>query len=275
MRVVAFIGESGSGKSYLSQRIAAKNGLDCIIDDGLFIRGMTVLAGTSAKKEPTKLASVRHALFQNPAYQEEVRAAIREANPVGILVLATSSGMANSIRKALCLPEYEKIITIEEVATPEQIATARHFRDDEGCHVVPVPTFELRKSFSGTILDSMREWISDFGGKKQPTEKTVVRPAFSYMGDFTISDAVLCALCRRAAEKTPGVLSVLHCAVPQSGALYVELMVDIETAVKAVASQAAKNVLQSVEEHTGMGISEITCVVRNVAGQTDFHKNEK
>ena len=63
MRVYAFVGPSGTGKSYRAQLVANENNIHYIIDDGLLIDENEVLAGTSAKKAPTKIETVRHALF--------------------------------------------------------------------------------------------------------------------------------------------------------------------------------------------------------------------
>ena len=63
MRVLAFVGPSGTGKSYRAQLVARENNIHYIIDDGLLINENEVLAGTSAKKAPTKIETVKHALF--------------------------------------------------------------------------------------------------------------------------------------------------------------------------------------------------------------------
>ncbi len=39
MKVYALVGESGSGKSYRAMWVAKENDIECIIDDGLLIRG--------------------------------------------------------------------------------------------------------------------------------------------------------------------------------------------------------------------------------------------
>ena len=43
--------------------VAAENGIEYIIDDGLFIKDNEIIAGNSAKKAPTKIETVKHALF--------------------------------------------------------------------------------------------------------------------------------------------------------------------------------------------------------------------
>ena len=63
MRVYAFVGPSGTGKSYRAQMVAGENNIEYIIDDGLLVNENEVVAGTSAKKAPTKIETVRHAIF--------------------------------------------------------------------------------------------------------------------------------------------------------------------------------------------------------------------
>ena len=77
MRVIAFVGPSGKGKSYRSVMVSQQYGADAIIDDGLLISHGKVIAGTSAKKEPTKIASVKHALFMNPSQVNEIKKVLK------------------------------------------------------------------------------------------------------------------------------------------------------------------------------------------------------
>ena len=58
LRVLAFVGPSGTGKSYRAHIVARENNIHYIIDDGLLINENEVLAGTSAKKAPTKIETV-------------------------------------------------------------------------------------------------------------------------------------------------------------------------------------------------------------------------
>lgn len=66
MKVFAFVGPSGSGKSYRATWVANEAGMECIIDDGLLIRGNELLSGYSAKKEPTKIGSIRACAVPRP-----------------------------------------------------------------------------------------------------------------------------------------------------------------------------------------------------------------
>ena len=93
MKTYALVGESGTGKSYNSIALAQKYGLDYIIDDGLLISGNKIVAGTSAKKEPSIVAAVKRAIFYDEYGREQVRHAIEVHKPQGILVLGTSIKM--------------------------------------------------------------------------------------------------------------------------------------------------------------------------------------
>ena len=79
MRVIAFVGPSGTGKSYRSVMVSQQYGADAIIDDGLLISHGKVIAGTSAKQEPTKIASVKHALFMNPSQVNEIKKVLKRS----------------------------------------------------------------------------------------------------------------------------------------------------------------------------------------------------
>ena len=191
IRVFAFVGPSGTGKSYRAQYVASENNISYIIDDGLFIKDNEVIAGSSAKKAPTKIETVKHALFQTEAEKKEIQTAIKKYKPESIMILGTSDNMVHKIAENLGLPKIERIIRIEEIATEEEIQAARRMRVTEGKHVIPVPTFEIKKDFSGYILDPLQIFKSKGQGKAPyVSEKSIIRPTFSYMGNFTISDSV-------------------------------------------------------------------------------------
>ena len=65
IKVYAFVGPSGTGKSYRAQMVAGEYDIKYIIDDGILVRNNDIVAGTSAKKAPTKIETIKRALFQN------------------------------------------------------------------------------------------------------------------------------------------------------------------------------------------------------------------
>ena len=131
IEVYAFVGPSGTGKSYRAQMVAGEYNINYIIDDGLFIKDNEVIAGDSAKKAPTKIETVKHALFLTPEEQSDIRKAIKKYKPESILILGTSDNMVKKIAENLGLPEIKKIIYIDEIATKEEMETARRIRTTE------------------------------------------------------------------------------------------------------------------------------------------------
>lgn len=214
MRVFAFVGPSGTGKSYRAQMVAGENNISYIIDDGLLINENEVVAGESAKKAPTKIETVKHAIFIDEKERKEMVKAIKKYKPESILILGTSDGMVEKIAKNLELPEIQKTIYIEEVATKDEMETARNIRITQGKHVIPVPTFEIKKDFSGYILDPLQIFKSKGNGKKPYiSEKSIIRPTFSYLGNFTISDTVFRQIVEYLARKEEGISKIIRTRV--------------------------------------------------------------
>ena len=145
IKVYAFVGPSGTGKSYRAQMVASEKNISFIIDDGLLIKDNEVIAGESAKKAETKVATVRHALFYEEKEREPIIKALKKYKADKILILGTSDGMVQKIAANLGLPEVSDTTYITDVATEQEMKTARRIRVTEGKHVIPVPTFEIKK----------------------------------------------------------------------------------------------------------------------------------
>lgn len=140
VKVFALIGGSGTGKSFRAKLLAQKYGIELIIDDGLLIRDDKILAGHSAKREQTFLAAVRVALFDDKTHRDIIAKELQNETYKKVLILGTSEKMVNKIAARLQLPQPQKIITIEEIATKEEIEKAIRSRRVEGKHVIPVPS---------------------------------------------------------------------------------------------------------------------------------------
>ena len=110
MKVYALVGKSGTGKSHHSMWVARENNIDYIIDDGLLVSDNQIIAGKSAKREPTKVASVRRAIFSDKIHQDEVKKAITDYNIQSLLIIGTSERMANKIADAIGVSPIEKFI---------------------------------------------------------------------------------------------------------------------------------------------------------------------
>ena len=121
-------GNAGTGKSYRAQMVASEKNINYIIDDGLLIKDNEVIAGESAKKAPTKIETVKHALFYTDEEKQEIIKAFKKYKPESILILGTSDGMVQKIAANLGLPEICDTTYISDVATQEEMETARRIR---------------------------------------------------------------------------------------------------------------------------------------------------
>ena len=268
MKVYAFVGPSGTGKSYRAQMVAGEYDIHYIIDDGLFIKDNEVIAGNSAKKAPTKIETVKHALFLTEEEKKEIRKAIKKYKPESILILGTSDNMVHKIVENLNLPKIEKIIYIDEIATKEEMETARRIRTTEGKHVIPVPTFELKKDFSGYLLDPLQIFKSN-GTGKQPyiSEKSIIRPTFSYLGKFTISDSVFKEIVEYLASKMPEIHKVLRTRAnntPEGPVIYMEVSVVYGYNVVDGLTEFKRKARKEIENLTAMNVQSIEVVAKNV-----------
>ncbi len=210
MKTIAFVGPSGTGKSYRSIFVSRQYNADAIIDDGLLISHGKVIAGTSAKKESTRIASVKHALFMNDSDAKEVKDALQKSNIKRLMILGTSEKMARQIAGRLGVGPIEQIIRIEDVSTPNEIKTAQNMRITQGKHVIPVPAPEIKKDFSGYFLHPLRFFQKNLDTEidTEESDKSIVRPSFSYMGDFMISDNVLINMTEYEAKKIEGIYKI-------------------------------------------------------------------
>ena len=268
IKVYAFVGPSGTGKSYRAQMVANENNIHYIIDDGLFINDNEIIAGESAKKAPTKIETVKKALFLQQEQKDEIRKAIEKYKPESILILGTSDGMVNKIAANIGLPPVEKIIYIEEIATPEEIQEARRSRITEGKYVIPVPTFEIKKDFSGFILDPIQIFkIKSGNNKPYISEKSIIRPTFSYLGNFTISDTVFRQIIEYVAQKEPNIYNVLRTRIdnqPEGPYVYIELSVEYGENVRAVVENFKNKIIKELEKLTTMRVQTIKIVIKEM-----------
>lgn len=268
MKVYAFVGPSGTGKSYRAQMVASERNIDFIIDDGLLIKENQVVAGESAKKAETKVATVKHALFYEEKEREPIIKAFKKYKPESVLILGTSDGMVQKIAANLGMPEISETIYITDVATEEEMKTARRIRVTEGKHVIPVPTFEIKKDFSGYLLDPLQIFKSKGKGQKPYiSEKSIIRPTFSYLGKFTISDVVFRQILEYLAAQTPAIHKILKTRVENFGEgakIYMEVSIVYGFNVVDGLNDFKKKSKKEIEKLTAMNVVELEVVAKNI-----------
>ena len=265
MKVYALSGPSGTGKSYQAIGLCQQKNIEAVIDDGLFICGNRVEAGISAKRQKTSLGAVKTALFTKDEHAQQVMDKIAELQPESILVLGTSDKMILRICKRLSLPQPFEIINIEDITTEGERAIAAKSRDGHGKHVIPVPTLQLKRDFAGYFMDPLKFFkdLSLSGGEDHG--RTVVRPTFSYMGEFFISDGVFIDISRAVAKRYDDIRNVdkvYENTSPDNLVMTVVLEVSINEGLGQTLRDYQKELAQAIEKMTAYNIGQISLEVQ-------------
>ncbi|SCM80376.1 conserved hypothetical protein [uncultured Sporomusa sp.] len=273
MDTIALVGPSGTGKSHRALIVAHEYDVDTIIDDGLLIKDSKIIAGYSAKKEPSKIRAVKRAIFMEPDHAVEVRDAIVKVKPGRILVLGTSKNMVEKIVDVLNLPPISQVIRIEDIATRGEIAKAKESRLKEGKHIIPVPTIELKPHFSGYLIDPLDVFFKKSRSKQRRKlgEKSIVRPTFSYYGKLLISDAVIAAIVDYVATSEEAVTKTGQIHIKNSQDREKGISISLDVTIKYgpsiwnVVQDAQTRVKQVVEYMTGMNVKEVNVMVKRLS----------
>lgn len=268
MQVYAFVGKTGTGKSYNAQSVAKENDIHYIIDDAILIKNTKVIAGKSAKTEANFIASVKAAIFLEKSRQDEMKKVLNVEKPDKILILGTSDDMVKKIATNLDLGEIYKTIYIEDVASEEQINKARKSRVEDGKHVVPVPTFEIKKQFSGYFLDSLKIFnIFNKDENEQETEKTIIRPTYSYLGKYYISDNVINSIVSYAVSKVDGVTKIFRVNTQKYNdgmKLDIDIEIKFGKNIPKLSSEIRNVAIYAIDFATGINLFGININVKSI-----------
>lgn len=269
IKVYSFVGPSGTGKSYRAQMVANKYKIRFLIDDGILVHDNEIYAGSSAKKAPTKIETVKRALFINEDQKNEMLKALKKAKPESILILGTSDKMVDEIASNLNLPPISKRIYIQDVASEQEIENARRIRTTEGKHVIPVPTFEIKKQFSGYLLDPLQIFRSTgIGEDPYISEKSIIRPTFSYMGNFTISDNVFKQIIEYLSTKIDAVEEILRITITKTDegpSIYVEVKVKYGFNILSELGRFKELCIKEIEKQTTMNVVSMRIVAKKLS----------
>lgn len=268
MEVIALIGPSGTGKSHRATLVADEQGADTIIDDGLLIKNGKIVGGSSAKKEDSRIKAVKRAIFLNPKDAEEMKVSISEQNIETLLILGTSKKMINRVVSALELPPVSRWIRIQEIASKEEMEAAKKIRLQEGKHIIPVPAIELKPHFAGYWIDSLQVLFRR--KSKQLSEKSIVRPKFSYFGKLVISNSVIEDLAQHATLDAEGVMKAEVSGTSMQTLEQKTLRLKVQLAAKhgillvPLCKKVQENVRSTVEYMTGMTVQQVDVSVKSL-----------
>lgn len=266
-KVFALVGRSGTGKSFRSKLLADKYGIELIIDDGLLIEGERIIAGRSAKREQVFLKAIKTALFDDDAHRDEVVQALQRSSFKKILIIGTSEKMVFKIAARLKLPEPDKIVHIEDLASKDEIEMAMRIRNSEGKHVIPVPTIEITRNYPQIVYDSMRIFFKaniPLPWKKKVFEKTIVRPEFGKRGKITMSEAALSQMVVHCLDEFDDSLKVKKTTIkntPEGYILSIKLRVPLQFQISGTLNELQAYIANSLERYGGVIVSEVNIEV--------------
>ncbi len=265
MQVYALVGPSGTGKSHQAPVVAFHENIPLIIDDGLLIKNNRILAGRSAKREATRLGAIKRAIMTDPEHAEDIISKIRELKADKLLILGTSKRMTCVIAEKLMLPPPEKYLMLEDIVPAEDIKKALDIRQRENRHVVPIPTFAIKKEFPGYLISPLRSFFSrpkdarnnredDEGEQFYAVERSIVRPVYSSLGNFFIAEHVIYDMVKHILDAWPGIYQVKKVKINKStggNVLNIEITVALEPYLKDSLNKAQKKVKTTMEYLTG------------------------
>ena len=188
--------------------------------------------------------------------------------------------MIKKIISNLGLPELTETIYITDVATEEEMDEAKKMRTVEGKHVIPVPTFEIKKDFSGFILDPLQIFKSK-GKDAKPyiSEKSIIRPTFSYLGNFRISDTVFRQIIEHLANRTNSIYKVARVRIDKIGEnegikIYIEVIIEYGYNIMKELKSFKKKVKREIENLTAMNVEIVDIIAKGVHVEEEEEKRK-
>lgn len=118
------------------------------------------------------------------------------------------------------------------------------------------------------MLDPLQIFKSK-GKGQQPyiSEKSIIRPTFSYMGKFTISDLVFRQILEYLAQKTPAIHKVLKTRVENYGEgakIYMEVSIVYGFNVVEGLNNFKEKSKKEIETLTAMNVTKLEVVAKNI-----------
>ncbi len=268
MKVYALVGKSGTGKSYQAQNLCRKLKIKGIIDDGLFIYENKVVSGISAKRQETYIGAVKTALFTKPEHQADVAASIRKTDPEKLLLIGTSDEMVRRIAKRLEIPEISEIVYIDDITTEAERAIAYKQRHEMGQHVIPAPAFQLKRQFSGYFMSPLLLWRDLTANKNSMAEKSVVRPTYSYLGDYKLSDKVFSDILACVASEIDGVheiSKVVAVNIPEGVEMKAIVFMKYGHNILEAARELQARAVKEIESMTAFNVGKLDIEIRGIS----------
>ena len=202
-----------------------------------------------------------------------MRRALATHQPTTLMILGTSDGMLEKICQNLWLNPPSMLIKIEDVSTDEERRQAKQTRMTEGKHTIPVPSMEIKHEFSGYFanpISRLRRRLDRDRGV-QPvvpdSERTVVRPTFSSLGSYSISDEAMRMMVEIVLRRVRGVAGMAGFVTSNEIA---GVVIDLELSLyygfnaQQVLRDAQSRVSSQIEEYTSINVIAVNVKARRL-----------
>ncbi|AHE63125.1 hypothetical protein X966_04200 [Borrelia parkeri HR1] len=281
IKVYSLVGVAGTGKSFRSHLIADKYSIPLIIDDGVLIKNMKIIAGSSAKFENNMFDAIRRSIFEDDSHRNEIVEALRRENFSKILILGTSIRMIDKITSRLFLPSSSKIIYITDISTKREIEKARISRQ-MGEHVVPAAAFEITSIKPNLLLDSIRVFFKSKGflSKKRNYIRSIVKPHFHEEGGIlSVSKNAVRQIIEHCVSEYNENYIVYNLKIKKNqGSYSFKLFLDVplENNLLNDAEMLRNYIIENVLKYTVINISGIDVIIHKFYDQKgDLEKNDE
>ncbi len=278
MYIYALVGPSGTGKSHRALWVAKEHNIEYVIDDGLLIKGNAVLAGKSAKREQTRIGAVKTAVLTDDQHAFEISRMLKQCGAERLLILGTSDGMVKKIAGRLGFPGVDETIYIQDISTPYEIQQALQTRKVQGKHVIPVPTMELKKEFSGLMLDPLNILRKKgTGSYENMGEKSVIRPTYSYLGKYTISDYTIYQLVEHVTVSNEHVFKITRFRAEKTTSgirLEMDLVLYYGCNIPQELEQLRGKIIQELDMYTSLNTTAVVLTVQGIVPRSQTRRAE-
>ena len=221
------------------------------------------------------MGAVRVALFDDKEHRDEVAKAWKKAHIKKLLILGTSEKMVMKIATRLQLPQPQKIIHIEDIASREEIEKAIKSRQVEGKHVIPVPSIEIKRSYPQIFSNSIKLFFRNKNifnkgqGDGRMFEKSIVQPEFSKKGRIEISEAALTQMVMHCVMECDSAVKVKKMTIKTDSRGYkIIIMIDVPfgTQLTGKIHKMQKYIIDKIESYTGILIEEVSICIDKITG---------
>ena len=134
-----------------------------------------------------------------------------------------------------------------------------------------MPTLEIKKDFSGYFLDPLQIFKKKGVESYQfGVEKSVVRPTFSYLGKYTISDYTIYQIAQFVVSKIPDIKKISRFRVEKDvSGVYIEMdcILFYGCIIKPTLRRAQKEIKKEIERLTDLNIKRLNIEAKSLVFQ--------